>query len=108
MGSTTRQGSQMKRSLITLVIIMLAPTAFAECEGNACEFMRIKQTNTCLEIENTHTSQDMVVSSSDETRDYQWTVPASGTTEALTDDGFCPSDWYRAGQRAQFKQTAST
>ena len=95
----------MKRSLIYLVIITLAPMAYAECEGDACEFMRIKQTESCVEIENTHTTQDIIVRSLDETRDYQWTVPANGTAEAMTAEGVCPTDWYRVGQRAQLKQT---
>ncbi len=93
----------MKRTLLSLSIITLAPLAYAECEGDACEHMRIQQTETCVEIENTHTSQDIVVRSMDEAQDYQWTVPANGTTEAVTDDGVCPSDWYRVGQIAQFE-----
>lgn len=64
----------MTRLLTSLFFILSASSVQALCEGNACEFIQIKEVDDCIVLVNTHVQNEVRVSVAAEEMGYTWKI----------------------------------
>ena len=90
----------MRGLLFLTFLLSFSISATANCEGDACEFLKIVETANCTQLSNSHPDQDLKVRPQDQQQHYAWTISASGVINAIDTNGYCPPDWYRDGVEA--------
>ena len=93
----------MTRLTVVCLLLLTTASTHALCNGDACEYLRIKERNNCIVLENTHSGQALSVNPLEEAaRGYVWTVNANSETTAEIEGGLCLQNWYQLGHEATF------
>lgn len=81
----------MVKGIFSVLFLFAVSNAYASCNGDACDFLQIKQVDDCLVLANTHPQNDLNVHLAE--TGFLWKVSASSETTAMMPSGICLSEW---------------